>query len=396
MKVVQLNASNKGSTGNIMIEISNLIENKGIDNYIVCAKSRTTKTKKIENQILISNIIERNIHIKMSKYSGYNDCFSSLGTKKLLRELDKIKPDIIHLHNLHGCWINLKLLFKYIKENNIKTIWTLHDCWAFTAYCPYFDIIKCEKWKTKCHTCSYKGYPKGLVDKSEKMYELKKEWFTGIKDMTIVTPSKWLKQLVEQSFLNEYKIKVINNGIDLNEFYHIENDFRDKYNIGDKFIVLGVAFSWGYRKGLDIFENLANEIDERFQIVLVGVNQELQKKLPKNIICISKTENKKELAKIYSSADVFLNPTREDNFPTVNIEAQACGTPVLTFDTGGSPESLSYKTGKIINEDNIILELNKLLEENYKREECINQSKNFDKNKKFGEYIKLYLKDEEL
>ena len=314
-----------------------------------------------------------------------------------MKKIDEFKPDIIHLHNLHDSYINLSMLFSYIKKHNVPAVWTLHDCWSFTGQCPHFTIVKCDKWKVGCHNCpQYKEYPASLYDNTKKMWQLKKKWFTGVKNMTIVTPSEWLAGLARESYLKQYPIEVINNGIDLNAFKPTHSNFREQYGIpGDKYIVLGVSFGWGYRKGLDCFVEMAEKLGERYQIVLVGTDNEIDKNLPQSIISIHRTQNQKELAEIYSAADVFAMPTREENYPTVNMEAIACGTPVVTFRTGGSPEMLDDKTGIVVEANNIeatekaikdICEKKRCNDEDY----IVAYSKKFNMQKKFTDYIELY------
>ena len=347
--LLSINSCNYGSTGTIMCQLSDIAEKNGFDAYKAVPYSRSNKPKKDDKTIFIGNIIERNIHLFLSKYTGLNGCFSHIGTYFFLRKVKKLNPDVIHLHNLHNSYINLSMLFKFIKKHNIKTIWTLHDCWSFTGKCAYFDVAKCQKWKGRCYDCKQLvAYPVSKVDKTAKMYKLKKKWFTGVSNMTIVTPSKWLANLVKESFLKDYPVKVINNGIDLNIFKPTESNFRNDNDLKDKFILLGVAFPWTYRKGYDIVLELSKQLDDAYKIVMVGLSKEQITTLPKNIIGIERTSSQAELAKIYSAADVFINPTREDNFPTVNMEALACGTPVITFNTGGSPESLDETCGVVV------------------------------------------------
>ncbi len=345
--------------------------------------------------IFIGNRLNRNIHLLLGKMTGFMGCFSWLATKKFLSTISNIKPDIIHLHNLHNGYINLPMLFSYIKKNNIKVVWTLHDCWAFTAQCPHFTIARCEKWKNQCHHCpQYKSYPQTLIDCTRRMYKLKRKWFTGIKSMTIVTPSNWLSNLVKQSFLKDYSTKVLQNGIDLNIFKPIQSDFRKEKGWENKFIILGVALGWEMRKGLDVFIKLAEKLDTQFQIILVGTTEEIDKVLPANIYSIHRTQNQQELARIYSAADVFVNPTREENYPTVNMEAVACGTPVITFNTGGSAEMLDESCGIVVecNDIEILIEKIKGLgrSNNLTSENCLKKSKSFDATKRLGEYISLY------
>lgn len=396
MKTVLINSCNFGSTGNIMLEIAETAENGGYTAAVCYPQSRDNSRKQKEKDFIIGTRFSRNIHLQLAGITGLNGCFSYFSTLKLLKKLDKLKPDIIHLHNLHNCYINLSLLFKYIKKHNIKTVWTLHDCWAFTGHCPHFDMIGCDKWKTGCYGClQYKEYPKSLFDNSKYMYRLKKKWFTGVENMTIVTPSEWLAGLVKESYLKDYPVKVINNGIDLNVFKPTESDFRKKYALENKYIVLGVAFGWGRRKGLDVFIELEKRFDkEKYKIVLVGTDDNIDKLLPDNIISIHRTQNQTELAEIYTAADVFANPTREENYPTVNMEALACGTPVVTFNTGGSPEMLDETCGAAVAKDDNDAMYNEIIRiceaKPYSLEACIKKAKGFDKNEKFGEYIRLY------
>lgn len=393
--ILSINSCNFGSTGTIMKQLSVIAEESGFVAYKAIPMARTNKPQSDAKTVFIGSIIERNIHILLSRYTGLNGCFSHIGTYVFLRKAKKLKPDVIHLHNLHNSYINLSMLFKFIKNNNIKTIWTLHDCWSFTGKCAYFDVAGCDNWQNMCHNCpQLASYPISKVDKTEKMYKLKKKWFTGVKDMTIVTPSKWLADLAKESFLKDYPVKVINNGIDLSVFKPTESDFRKDNKLEDKFVLLGVASPWDYRKGLDVFVELSKKLDDSYKIVLVGLSKEQIASLPENIIGIERTLNQTELAKIYSAADVFVNPTREDNFPTVNMEALACGTPVITFDTGGSPESLDETCGRIVPCDDVD-ELKKTIEdmcENRIFDElvCVERSKNYNKNDKFKEYINLY------
>lgn len=395
MKILEINSTNYGSTGNIMLQIADTARRKGHTVITCCPASRENKKKSVENQWLIGSRFSRNVHLKLFEYTGFNGCFSLVSTFTFLHKVKKFKPDIIHLHNLHNGYINLPMLFKYIKKQKIQAIWTLHDCWTFTGQCPYFDLAKCDKWKNGCHDCpQINVYPSSKVDRTRTMWKLKRKWFTGVEDMTIVTPSEWLGGLVQQSYLKGYPIKVINNGIDLKVFKPTESDFRQKHHLENKYILLGVAFGWGKRKGLDVFIELAKRLDDRFQIVLVGTNDDVDKLLPTNIISVHKTNNQQELAEIYTAADLFVNPTREENYPTVNMESISCGTPVLTFKTGGSPEIPNVKTGYVVDVDDID-EMEKQIvrictELLFSKDDCLERAKSFDRNIKFQEYVDLY------
>lgn len=393
MNLLQVNAVPYGSTGHIMFQLADIMENQG--HQVRCTTGFTWKKSHRPDYWMTSNIFEKTLHTYLARITGRIGCFSSLATWRLLRKLDKFQPDLIHLHNLHGWFINLPMLFGYIKKHNIPVIWTLHDCWSFTGHCTYYSMVGCEKWKTGCHHCpQHRIYPQSYLDHSKAMWNIKKNWFNGVQNLTIVTPSQWLADQVKQSFLQDYPVQVINNGIDLSIFKPTEGDFRSKYNCENKFILLGVAFDWGERKGLDVFLELAKRLEDSFQIVLVGTNEELDKELPKNIISIHRTHDQIELAQIYTAADLFVNPTREDNYPTVNMESIACGTPVLTFRTGGSPEIPDVSCGSTVDCDDIDTfeqEIRRIARDNpYPVSNCVSHGKAFDKNERFREYIALY------
>jgi glycosyltransferase involved in cell wall biosynthesis len=390
MKIVQLNATyGAGSTGKIALSVSELLDKENIENYVLyssgnCDKSngiKYTTPKSIKFQTLISRVL------------GNYGFEAKRTTKGLVAHLEKIKPDILHIHNIHSHDCNLEILFKYIKANNIKTYWTFHDCWAFTGYCPHFDMIGCDKWKTECNNCPQKGCYSWFLDRSNQNFNKKKKLFQGL-DLTIITPSEWLANLVKQSFLKEYPVKVINNGIDLSIFKPTQSEFRKKYNCEDKFLLLGVAFGWGIRKGLDVFIELSKKLDDNFKIILVGTNDEVDNQLPSNIISIHRTQNQQELVEIYTAADLLVNPTREENYPTVNMEALACGTPVLTFNTGGSPEIIDKTCGAVVPKNDteaLYSEIVKISKENlYSKENCTKKAENFNMNERFKEYVKLY------
>lgn len=394
MRIVQINGGAKGSTGKIMMGIADVARAQGHE--VMCASPITTTNRDAGEDCgyyRIGTFNSRRVNVALARITGFNGCFAWFETYKLLKKIDEFKPDIIHFHNLHDSYINLPMLFSYIKKHNVPTVWTLHDCWSFTGQCPYFTIVRCDKWKTGCHNCpQYKEYPASFYDNTKRMWKLKKKWFTGIGNMTIVTPSKWLAELAKESYLKEYPIEVINNGIDLDVFKPTPSNFRERYGIpAETHIVLGV---WGYRKGLDCFVEMAEKLGEQYQIVLVGTDDEIDKNLPQNIISIHRTQNQKELAEIYSAADVFAMPTREENYPTVNMEAIACGTPVVTFDTGGSPEMLNEKVGRVVPVDDVnkmMSEIRKICENMRLSSEAFrSKAKEYIMEDRFLEYIDLY------
>ena len=396
-KIVLINTVLYGSTGNIVKQLKDLAEENGMQAFTVSAFARNSTTKYSDNDIVIGNYFDRYLHIWLSRVTGLSGVFSAFSTLKLTKQMAKIDPDVIHLHNLHNAYINLPILFRYIKKNNIRVIWTLHDCWAFTGRCPYFDMYSCRKWETGCYECPYpqESYPVAKRDCTKMMWNIKKRTFTGVKDLTVVTPSKWLAELAGQSFLGKYPIKTINNGINLDAFKPRKGELSDQLSTSAKYNVLGLAMDWNKRKGLDVIVELRNRLNEDYQVILVGTDDKIASKLSSyGIKCINRTSSQEELAEIYTMADVYINPTREDNFPTVNIEALACGTPVVTFDTGGSPESIDDTCGIVVPKEDIEAMKAAVIEICEKKtinsRDCIKRAGNFNKDDKFLEYIKLY------
>lgn len=394
IKLLQINLGNYGSTGSIVLNIGNLVEQHGGESFYAYPSSRTSRSKKVKNSITIGTRFERYLHFYLNLYTGFNGCFSIFGTLRFLKKINRVNPTIIHLHNLHNCYINLPLLFRYLKKQRIPVIWTLHDCWSFTGQCPHFSAVGCEKWKTGCFKCpQYMNYPKSKVDQTKFMYQMKKKWFAGIEKCTLVTPSYWLADCVRESFLKEYPVIVIQNGIDLEIFKPIASNIREKYQCQNKFIVLGVSFGWSKRKGLNIFIDLCNMLPEEFQIVLIGVSEEDRKLLPTNCIALGVLSNVTELAAIYSAVDIFLNPSQEETMGLVTAEALACGTPVVVSNLTAVPEVVSPDCGIIVDEYTSKAFATVLLKKpRFSKEACIERAKQFEKNSKYQEYLDLYTK----
>lgn len=349
MTVFEINSVPYGSTGRIMFQIADVIKSNGGTAYTSASYTKPRGEKFPAHYYRIGGMTGKTAHILLAKLTGSHGCYSHFATYRLIEKIKKVKPDIIHLHNIHGWYLNWPMLFRYLKQAGISVVWTLHDCWSFTGHCPHFMAVPCEKWKTQCYDCPlYKKYPGSFRDDSKGQYTLKKKCFVGVPNLTIVTPSQWLADLVKQSFLKDYHTVVIHNGIDLERFKPSASNFRKQYHLERKIILLGVAFDWGPRKGIEDFKRLAQELPEEYAIVLVGVSKRVADTLPERIVAIPCTQSQKELAQIYSASDLFVNPTLEDNFPTVNLEALACGTPVITYRTGGSPESLTDQCGKVV------------------------------------------------
>lgn len=392
MRIVQINATTKiGSTGKIMYEINDVLQRNGHKGYMVSAY---TIDQNIDNQYCMnkSNYI-RNVkkNILISRITGTMGYRYRKETLRMLEWIDSKKPDIIHLHNIHGDWVNLKCLFEYLKNKKIPVVWTLHDCWAFTGRCSHFELCGCNKWMHQCYDCcNKKVYPVTyFFDFSRKMYNDKKNMFTSLSNLTLITPSNWLKEYVEESFLGKYSIDVIHNGIDTSKYIKSDKKVIDS----DKKIILGVASSWSSTKGLDDFIELDKMIDHKiYQIVLVGLNKAQCKMVPKTICGIQRTNNEQGLIDIYSSAFVFVNMTYQDNFPTTNLEALACGLPVITYNTGGSPECITEKTGIVVQKGDLNGIVNAIKKvEQIDRNSCRDSAvKFFDKKINFDKYLKLY------
>lgn len=398
-KLLQINTViNSGSTGRIAEEIGQKAMSLGWESYIAYGRNdRPSKSHKIK----IGNEIDLKWHGAETRLFDRHGFASVNATKKLIEQVKYIKPDIIHLHNVHGYYLNIDILFNYLACANVSLVWTLHDCWTFTGHCTHFSYIGCEKWKTHCESCPQKKeYPASYFrDRSYSNYRQKKNLFTSVDKMTIVGVSQWLSNRVSESFLSKFSNKVIHNGIDLSAFYPIDNcaDIMDKYKIPrHKFILLGVAGVWSDRKGLADFVELSKTLEKDEIVVLVGTNKKIIRKLPSNIIGIERTENVNELAKLYSASEVLLNLTKEDSYPTINMEAIACGTPVITYNTGGSPESIAPTTGFVSSQGNLseirdrINEIKKIGKENYSNPCREYALANFDKDVKYNEYIQLY------
>ena len=380
-----------GSTGKIVNQIAEKAEKRGFETRI----AHRYQDKGVEypaNAVAVSSWWDCHVHNRLSRLTMLRGCFSMWKTFRFLRKLEQWKPDLIHLHNISGNFINLPMLFRYIKKHQPQVVWTFHDCWPLTGNCKYFDLVGCDRWKNGCGSCPQKGM--ALWDIASHMYRHKQKMLAGIENMTIVTPSQWLADLVGQSHLRNYPIRVVHNGIDLSVFRPTDSAFRETHGLLDKKVILGVAFDWGKRKGLDVFLELAEKLPGDYRIVLVGTNDQIDAMLPDTVISIHKTHNQQELAAIYSAADVFVNSTREENYPTVNMEALACGTPVVTFRTGGSPEMIDASCGCIVERDDVddmIRQILRVCEERpYSAEACLESAKAFDRNDRFDEYIQLY------
>ncbi|MCH1940968.1 glycosyltransferase [Holdemania massiliensis] len=283
-KLLSINLGNFGSTGKIMRFISHIAEENGFETYQAYPENKNNVEKNARDITICSYYYSR-VNERLAYYSGLRGIQSFFPTLIFLKKIRAIDPDIVHLHNIHGNFINLPLLFGYLKKHGIKVVWTLHDCWSFTGQCPYFDYIHCEKWKTGCHDCEQLSrYPAAKIDHTRLKWKLKRKWFTGIDNLFIVTPSDWLMHLVKQSYLRDYPVTVINNGIDTEVFKPTKSKLREKYKLDDAFVILGVAYDWEPRKGLNVFIKAAKVLPDDCRIILIGTNDNVDRQLPDNII----------------------------------------------------------------------------------------------------------------
>ena len=391
LKVIHINAHGKYSTGNIATSVIKSVAN-GSKLFHTCDALDESISKRFYSKS------EWMIDVGLTRIFGLDSIWSWNNTRKIIRDLKREKPDILHLHNLHGFYINYRALFKFIKKHNVKVVWTLHDCWSFTGHCSHFDFIGCDKWKTGCHNCSTykKTYLKSwFFDRSKAGYKSKKKAFCGVENMVITTPSEWLAGLVKQSFLKEYPVKVVNNGISTENFNICENvTFKDVIPNGKK-VVLAVASSWDEMKGYSDVVEISRKLSDDYIVVMVGVSEALKQRLSEErIIAISKTENQRGLAEIYSAAHVFINTTYQETFPTVNIEALCCGCPIITYATGGSVETVNDANGVVVPKGDVDAMLGAIYgikDKEYNRQKMSEEAKKlYSKQKMIENYIKLY------
>ena len=363
MRVAQINSVyGRGSTGNIVRNLHTHYLENGIDSYVFFGRGTQSSGK---NLIKFSNQADVLYHGLQTRFFDRHGLVSKTVTRNLIKSLNELNPDIIHLHNIHGYYLNYPTLFNYLKKDfKGQVIWTMHDCWAFTGHCAYYTYAQCNKWETHCHNCPQKKeYPKSLYkDNSFENYELKKDNFSGLKHLQLITPSKWLKNQLSKSFLSDYNVKVLNNGVDKSIFKPFKSKFKESNELVEKKIILGAANIWEKRKGLKYLIALLEHLNYEEHIIVVGKSKFLDTFTHPKLTHIGQTSNAYELADLYNAADVYFNPTLEDNFPTTNLESIACGTPVVTFNNGGSSETIDNIISKSINNTSATENLEKLRE----------------------------------
>ena len=395
-KLVQVNTVCNTSTGKIMECIQEEAIQRGYDTYSFVGRRKPFSHIPCEK---IGNAASFWIHVAITTLFDKQGYGSYFHTRRIIRRIKQENPDIIHLHNLHGYYLHIPLFFRYLNnEFKGKVFWTFHDCWPFTGHCPHFSYVKCERFKEECHHCPRKReYPiSWFWDGSKGNYSIKKKLFLGIQDLSVIVPSRWMEGWVKESFFKEKPVFVVPNGIDLTAFqYHLDESVYRKYDIlADKKILLGVASVWDERKGLDDFIELAKVIDHNvYQIVLVGLSPLQIKRLPHNMVGIVRTENRQELASLYSRADIFVNPSKEESFSLVTVEAMACGTPVIVLDTSAVKELVDSECGIVLkdNRTETYLEAIKAVEKkNFKRTAVRMCAEKYDQRNMAKQIVALY------
>lgn len=321
----------KGSTGRIVCETARKLIREG--NECMIAYGRDTNVSKDIKTYKIGTKLDIAVHGIMTRLFDRHGFCSKKATRQLLEVIKDYKPDVIWLHNLHGYYLNIEILFSFIKTMDYKVKWTLHDCWSFTGHCPHFSFVDCNKWMEQCHDCpQLRRYPSCIGwSKTKGNFLRKKKAFTGIKDMELIVPSYWLEGLVKKSFLKDYQVTVQYNTVDNKVFYPIESNIREKYNLTDKIIVLGVAMDWTKYKGLSEYYYLAEKLSDNYKVVLIGLSKRQLSKVPDSVLGLPKTRNIDDLVKWYSTADVLVSASREETFGMTILEAHSCGTPSIVY-----------------------------------------------------------------
>lgn len=389
-KLLQINICvNKWSTGRIVEQIGLSAMSHGWESFVIYGNSMNPSKSRL---IKVGPKLNKYLHYIEQRIFDNEGLCSRFLTKRIVKKIEAIKPDIIHLHNIHDHYINYRILFQYLNQTEIKVVWTFHDCWAFTGHCFHFVTKDCTRWMDVCHNCPLShDDPDTLFDRSRENFLLKKQLFSSNKNLTIVPCSEWLGNFVRSSFLKDKRIEIIRNGVDISLYSPSRPKLSAKSN---EFNILAVSSVWQKSKGLyDIFE-LRRILPHEYIITMVGLNDSQLKEIPQGIVGVKRTSNIQELVDLYSSSDVLINPTYADTFPTINLEALACGTPVITYKTGGSPEAIDGKTGIVIEQGDVVALANALMNMKnnpYSPVDCRKRAVDFfDKDKCFKKYVDLY------
>lgn len=397
-RILYINESlNTGSTGHIVEEIASSAMKNGYE-CMVAHGARYVHASQILHYAFSSRI-EEYAHGVYSLFCNAHGLGSESATKRLIRFIQDWQPSLIHLHNIHGYYLNYPHLFEYLKKANLPVVWTLHDCWAITGRCAYFTLSGCHQWQTQCRDCpAYSDYPRSLLKaQTERNFLLKKQAFTGLNNMCITTVSNWLKEHVQQSFLQGYPCRTIYNGIDTEVFQPTASELRKQWNAEDKVVILGVASQWTETKGWKDWIRLAQRLDKnRYTVVMVGVSRRQQQELPDHCVVISKTDNRPQLAQVYSAADIYVNLAHQEAFGLTLLEAMACGTPCISYDNTAIPETTTQETAIILPDRDIDAVQRAIAQAGSEwKQQCSGECRNHVLNKfnnidKIQEYLRLY------
>ena len=395
MRVLQINAIyGSKSTGTIVKDIDLLLQSKGHESYVAFQEFTEAPT----NGYKIGNKIDYKIHALLTRLLGKQGYFSIYSTRRFLRYIEKIKPDIVHLHNLHSNYINLNMLLEYLAIKNIHTVITLHDCWFFTGKCFHYQVANCDRFKDSCGDCPLikKDVPSWFFDPTAQVLSDKKKLFNNIKSLTVVGVSNWISSEAKKGIFKDRNVVSIYNGVDINIFRPTSSEMREKLGLKDEFVILGAAVKWLNPLNRQVFNYILSNITPDMKMVIFGCNKEQLKQLPESVIGIGYITDRNEMAKLYSMADVFVNVTLEDSLPTVNIEAQACGTPVITYESGGSPETISERTGLVVpkgDKEALLIAILKIKDRGkvFYEQNCLKHvEENFIIKDRYEEYVDLY------
>lgn len=391
----------RGSMGTISTQLGDMFVDEIGGESIITYHYRWYPSKSEKNRsVKVGNAFSFYFHILMTRLLDLHGKFSCWDTRKLIKFIDKEKPDIVHIHNVHGYWLNYKMLLSYLRDNNINVVWTVHDCWNFTGHCAHFQVMGCEKRHCGCHDCQFKRVYPGCVgiSRSEKNYAEKKAIFDSMKNLHFVGVSNWMAQMTRESFLGKHDVRRIYNGIDLNVFKASDKaeELRKKLGLDGKFVILGVATGWNDDKGLREYRELAAKLSDHYQIILIGTHPKIAKKLPNNIICLEQTGNQQELVEYYTMADVVTNLSTQESFGLTPVEGMACGTPAIVYDNTSQPELIDDATGIVVNTRDVdatiaaIQEIERNSKSHYSNSCRARVERLFENSKCYMQYIELY------
>lgn len=384
-----------------MQEIGDCVMAAGWDSYVAYSRGRDGLRLCTSHIVPVGNKLDVAIHGLETRFLDRHGLSSAAATRAFVHRLEQLQPDIVHIHNIHGYFLNYPMLFRYLRESGVPVIWTVHDCWLYTGHCYHYMYAGCERWQTECHNCPQRTlFPKSwMIDRSHRNYEDKRRAFTSLppEQLTLVPVSEWMEGELRKSFFKDYPMRVIHNGIDLQTFRPQPTaEVVNRYGLEGRSIILGLASIWSKEKGWDDLMALSTKLRSDEVLVMVGVTPAQQRILPEGVVGIRRTENVAQLAALYAAATAFVNPTWQDNYPTVNLEAIACGTPVVTYRTGGSTESVTPATGRVVEQgdvDGLLSAVREIraLGRNHFLLPCRQFAEShFEKTERYADYVRLY------